>query len=72
MAEKFVNDLKLGLVFESGIGTDGMPTLKKKTLSRIRLAVTPDQLYNTAIAFSSLSNYPLLEVNRVETADIQE
>ena len=71
MAQKFVSDVRLRLVFEAGIGTDGMPMLKKKTLSRIRLEVTPDQLYNTALAFSTLSSYPLLEIDRVETAGVE-
>ena len=72
MAQKYVNDVKLRIVFEAGTGTDGMPMLKKKTLSRIGLAVTPDQLYNTALAYSSLSSYPLLEIERLETAGIEE
>jgi len=71
MAELQVTDVKLRLVFEEGINLDGSPILKRKTLSRIRVAATADQLHDTAQAFASLSSYTFLESNRIETADIQ-
>jgi len=71
MAELHVTDVKLRIVFEEGINLDGSPILKRKTLSRIRVTATADQLHETAQAFASLCSYPYLESNRIETADIQ-
>lgn len=71
MAEVHATDVKLRIVFQDGLDNEGSPIVKRKTLSRIRLAASADQLYNTAQAFASLTSYTYLEANRVETADIQ-
>ncbi|KIL45061.1 DUF1659 domain-containing protein [Jeotgalibacillus soli] len=72
MAQIFVNDVKLRLVFEAGLGNEGMPILKNKTFNRVRLTVTPEELYNTAAAIASLSDYALFEVNRLEKAAVAQ
>ncbi|PPA70794.1 DUF1659 domain-containing protein [Jeotgalibacillus proteolyticus] len=71
MAQAHVSDVKLRLVFVDGLKEDGSPNIKRKTLSRIRLGASADELFITSRAFASLSSYSLMDTERVETAQIQ-
>jgi hypothetical protein len=70
MAEAKLRGSSLRLVFDYGMDEKGKPVYKTKTFSNIRLEATPDQLSQAANALGSLSEKPLVRVERSDQLDI--
>lgn len=70
MAVANIIDSKLRLVFETGLDEQGKPVHKSKTYSSVKQAATADQLFTVGQAVASLSNDPLVALNRSDSFDI--
>ncbi|CAM3572146.1 DUF1659 domain-containing protein [Cytobacillus oceanisediminis] len=70
MAQANIIDTKLRLVFETGLDQKGKPIHKSKTYSSVKQSATADQLFTVGQAVASLSNYPLVALNRNDSFDI--
>lgn len=70
MAEANLRASSLRLVFDYGLDEKGKQVYKAKTFSNIRLEATPDQLSQAANALGSLSDKPLVRVERSDQLDI--
>lgn len=72
MAEAMLSQSRLRLQFKTGINEKGDPTYKTKTFNNIKSTATATQLFSTAMALGSLSQYDLNSVERNDSFDIVE
>ncbi|GLB60303.1 DUF1659 domain-containing protein [Cytobacillus sp. NCCP-133] len=70
MAQANIIDSKLRLVFETGLDELGKPVTKSKTYSSVKQSATADQLFTVGQAIATLSNFPLVALNRNDSFDI--
>lgn len=70
MATAVIANSRLRLEFEVGMDDVGKPLLKAKTFSNIQNSATTDQLFQAAQAIGGLSNYTLINIERVDTSDL--
>jgi hypothetical protein len=64
MAQAFISDSQLRLVFETGVDAEGNFTYKSKNFNNIKTSATTDGLYSVAQSFASLQQYPLSAIER--------
>jgi hypothetical protein len=64
MAQAFISDSQLRLVFETGVDAEGKLTYKSKNFSNIKTAATTDGLYAVAQSIVSLQQYPVSAIER--------
>ncbi|MFJ7637780.1 MULTISPECIES: DUF1659 domain-containing protein [unclassified Peribacillus] len=67
MANQIKLSTTLRLDFETGLNEKGEIVFKRKSFSNIKTNALVDQLSATAKAIASVQNYPMGEVNRVDT-----
>lgn len=70
MAQTHIIDSKLRLVFETGLDELGKPVYKSKTYSSVKPSATADQLFTVGQVIGTLSNYPLIALNRNDSFEI--
>jgi hypothetical protein len=68
MASEMLDRKSLVSSFEEGIDTSGKPVFKRYTYSYIKADATPEDLFSTAQAISSLYDGPLSDVSVVATS----
>ncbi|WP_071394862.1 DUF1659 domain-containing protein [Bacillus tuaregi] len=64
MAQTLAKSFKLQLIYETGIGDNGKPILKRKTYNGVVEEATADQLYQVGHGLASLSIHPLSFVEK--------
>ncbi|GEL76059.1 DUF1659 domain-containing protein [Tenuibacillus multivorans] len=72
MAMQIITDSRLQLVFEAGQDEDGEIITKKKSFNRVKTDATADQLYSVSQSLASLQAYPLLNVVRNDSFEVNE
>jgi hypothetical protein len=70
MAQAFLKNTRLTLVFETGMNEKGEPIYKAKTYTNIKRLATADQLHQAATALAAISTFPLNSVERTDNYDI--
>lgn len=60
------------LAFETGMSDEGKVMRKTKTYQNIAQDVDVDDFYNGLQALASLSTYPVLEMDRIETSSVRK
>lgn len=60
------------LTFETGVSEEGKAIYKSKTYRNIKQDASADQLHSALRAIGSLSEFPLVEVEKIETSYIDE
>lgn len=64
MAQAFISDSQLRLVFETGVDAEGKMTYRNKNFNNIKVAATTDGLFAVAQGLVSLQQYPLSVIER--------
>lgn len=72
MAEAFLKNSQLKIVFDLGFDEMDKPVHKSRTFNSIRRNATAAELYETAQAIASLSVYPIWAIERNDSFDISE
>jgi len=62
----------LRLVFIDGLGEDGLPVYKNKSIRNVKTDTDADQLYQIALAFAGLQERELNRIERKDSSDVQE
>ncbi len=70
MAFLATRDIKLRLIFETGLSESGKPIYKAKSYGNIVEGVTADQLDQVGRALASLTNDPLSNIQQSELHEI--
>ncbi len=70
MAQTMVKAMKLRLTYEIGIGEGGKPIVKSKTYGGVVETATADQLFQVGQALASLSNDPLVMVEKNDLYEV--
>ncbi|WP_316568662.1 DUF1659 domain-containing protein [Neobacillus sp. YIM B06451] len=70
MAQAFLADSKLRLVFETGVNEKGEAIFKSKTFSNLKTEATPDQMHMAVTAIAALSADPLSVAERNDRSEI--
>ena len=70
MAQAFMKNTKLNLIYATGMNEKGEPTFKGKSYTNVRKEATADQLLQAATALGGLSEHPLSSVERTDNHDI--
>ena len=66
MANQIPVSSTLRIDFETGLNEKGALVFKRRTFSNIKVEARADQLFSTAVAITSVQNYPMGEVTRVD------
>lgn len=61
---------RLQLTFQTGTDGEGNPITKSRTYGSVKATATNDELYSVSQAFASLSQYPLVQVEKLGSAEI--
>lgn len=64
MAQAFISDSQLRLVFETGVDAEGKMTYRNKNFNNIKVTATTDGLFAVAQGLVSLQQYPLSVIER--------
>ncbi|MFZ3591605.1 DUF1659 domain-containing protein [Bacillus sp. DJP31] len=67
MAQAFLSDSQLRLVFETGVDEKGKMTTKSKNFNNIKTTATVDNLFAVAQSVFSLQQYPIVGIERNDT-----
>ncbi|AOH56375.1 hypothetical protein ABE28_018570 [Peribacillus muralis] len=67
MADQIPVSSTLRIDFETGLTEKGDIAFKRRSFTNIKTEATAEQLFSTAVAISSVQNYPMSEVTRVDT-----
>ncbi|MEW9095257.1 MAG: DUF1659 domain-containing protein [Clostridiaceae bacterium] len=63
VADRYDSDLVLQVV--TGVGDDGKDKTKNKTISKISLAATDEDLYVVAVAMADVLKYETVSIRRI-------
>jgi hypothetical protein len=64
MAQAFLSDTNLRLVFDMGVDENGKAISKNKNFSNIKTTATTDGLFAVAQGLVSLQQYPIVAIER--------
>ncbi|KAA0548443.1 DUF1659 domain-containing protein [Bacillus sp. BGMRC 2118] len=64
MAQSFLSDSQLRLVFNTGVDSEGKPTYKSKSFRNVKTDATTDGLYAVATSLIALQQYPAEAIER--------
>lgn len=70
MAVSTMIDSRMQLKFDAGVDGEGNPVVDSKSFNNVKVASTPDQLYNIATALEPLQTLPLINIERDDTSTI--
>ena len=70
MAQSLLEGTKLRLVFRGGMDDNGKFILRARTFSNIKKEATTDQLFQAALAITTLTNDTLNKVERNDSTEI--
>lgn len=60
------------LIYQAGLDQNGKQAFKAKSYNNVKTSSTDDQIFQAALAISSLCNLPLATVERDDTKEIFE
>ncbi|MDD2573927.1 MAG: DUF1659 domain-containing protein [Bacillota bacterium] len=63
-------DSRLRLRYEVGVDDEGNPRYSTRTYSRVKPDAADQNVYDIAVAFAGLQEYPLTSVNRVNETEL--
>jgi hypothetical protein len=70
MAQALLEGSKLRIVFEAGVDGEGHPIFRSKSFSNVKKEATTDQLFQAALAISTLCNDTLNKVERNDSTEL--
>ncbi|EDL65976.1 DUF1659 domain-containing protein [Bacillus sp. SG-1] len=70
MATADLKSIKLKMVFDNGVDSEGKPQYSNKTYSNINYASPPDEILQAADALAGLSVRPLVLLEKNDSFDI--
>ena len=73
MAVQDLTQSTLQLVFMTGVDPlSGNSTYKNKSFNNVKPSATADQLFEIALAFEGLQQYPITQINRRDNSEIRQ
>lgn len=64
MAQAFIADSQLKLVFNTGVDGEGNPIFKSKSFRNVKVTASTDGLYAVAQSLIDLQQYPVTSIER--------